>query len=139
MIGDLLEFHQRTEDQPLVFKRTLAFATDTREHLVDDGLVQCRLLGREVTENFHLVLFRQVTDDRALRLEAAQDERPRDLTQNRRTPVGAVAFDRHGEMGTERTDPAKEPSVEEIHDRPQLDQAILDGGARQAIPVATTQ
>ena len=90
------------------------------------GLVQCRLLSSEAAEDFHFVLLGQVPDDARIGLQAPEHERLHqtvELVGRFRIPV---SFDGNTEVSFEGRLRAQIARVQELHDRPQLAQAVLD-------------
>src|SRR5690606_31509770 len=87
----------------------------------------------------HLVLRRQVVDDRGIALQATQQERPDDALQSRRGWLVAVALDRHRVVASERFKWTEQARVQELENRPQLRETILDGCAGQREPMRGAQ
>ena len=113
---------------------------DPVEHVVDHRLVEAGLLPGQVAQHVHLDLLGQVGDDRAVGLEPPEHERPGEPLQRGRRRLVAVALDRHGEAfaGTSCSVPSR-PGVEEVHERPQLEEAVLDRGAGEGHPAGGGQ
>ncbi len=124
VIADLLEAQHRGKDQPAPLDSLARL--DPRHHLGDDRLVQGRLLARERAVDGHLELLGQVGDDCSVGLEAAQDERRRRSAEPPGSIVVAVAFDGNGEALPERVGRSEEARVQDLHDRPELREAVLD-------------
>jgi hypothetical protein len=106
------------------------------EHLVDDRLVERRLLLGEVAVDAHLDLLGQVGDDAPVGLQPAQDERAGRLAQTLGRVAVAVALDRRRVAALERRRRAEQPRIEEVHDRVELGQPVLDRRAGQRDPMA---
>ena len=105
-----------------------------RQQVIDDRLVERRLLSGQHAAFDHLDLVRQVVDDGSIRLQAAQHERPGDPAEQGGRLVVSVSFDGAAEALAERPRAAEQTGVEDLHDRPQLGQPILDRGAGQRHP-----
>ena len=73
MIADLLELGHRRQHQAPALNALLG-RLDPGQHVRDGGLVERRLLGGQVAPDLHLLLLRQVGDDRLVGLDPAQDE-----------------------------------------------------------------
>jgi hypothetical protein len=95
MVADLLEAHQRGEHEPAASHALGLFGVG--EQLVDDLLVQRRLLAGELGVGDLLDLVGQVGQQPLVGLGAPQDERPGDVAQAGRGVGVAVAFDRGAE------------------------------------------
>ncbi len=126
VVAHLLQPHQRAQHHAASLDSLLVHRLDPLQRLLDHRLVQCGLFGRQVAVDLHLQLVRQVLDNGGVGLEAAQDERPHQPFQ----PLGSqpilVAFDGQRKRLAEPGLRAQEPRVEELHDRPQLRQPVLD-------------
>ena len=74
MVAHLLELGHRGQHQAAAAD-VVGRVLDAAEHVGDRGRVQARLLGGEVAPDLHLLLVRQVGDDRLVGLQAAEHER----------------------------------------------------------------
>ena len=98
---------------------------DAAEHVGDRGLVQAGLLGGEVAPDLHLLLVRQVGDDRLVGLQAAEHERLGEPLERLRRLRRAVPLDRDRVPLPEPLGRPEQARVGEVHDRPQLGQPVL--------------
>ena len=132
VVADLLQLHQRAQHQAAA--ADALGLVDALEHVVDHLLVERRLLGRQRDLLARLDQRRQVADDVRVGLQSPQDERPHQLAQAVRLPPVAVALDRQREPPPEVVLRAEVARAAELHDRPQLAQAVLDrrAGERDA-------
>ena len=134
MVADLFEPHQVRQHDPAALD-----AVDRLQlpgQLADRLLVERGLAAAQAAERVDLGFVGQVGDDAAVGLEPAQNVRPDERAQRE---VGVAAFARgepFGEVG-ELLGPAEQAGVEEIEQRPQVGQPVLDrrageGDARAA-------
>ena len=137
MVARLLELHQRRQDDSRALDPLCPLCL--LEHLVDDRLVKRRLLRGQMAVDPHLDLVREVADDLLVGLQPAQDERAGRLAQACRRMLVAPPLDRRRVAALERRGRPEQPRVEEVHDRVQLGQAVLDRCACQRDPVARGQ
>src|SRR5204862_5494015 len=90
------------------------------------GLIQRCLLLRERAENLHLILLRQVSDDRAVGLETPQDEgsgKPPEVVDG----VGiATRLDRQKVARAECGGSAEIAGVEKVDDGPEIADVVFD-------------
>ena len=129
VVADLLEPQERGQDQApaLDALRLLQLLCD----VLDDGLVEGRLLGRERAIHLLLDLVRQIVDDPLVGLDAAQDEGLHQLLQGHRPGRIVALVDGHLEGLAELGLLAQVAGIEEVEDRPEIAQAVLDGRAGQ--------
>ena len=135
MVADLLEAQQGGEDRaaPLDALRRAQAALELLHRL----LVERGLLPGQAAERAHLGLVRQVGDDAAIGLEAAQDVR---LDERPERPVVAVAAGGHLPGGArEGARAPQEPGIQEVEQRPEVAEPVLDRGARQGDPGAAAE
>ena len=103
---------------------------DPRHPAVDRRLVEARLLDRQPA----VVLLdrdrRQLELDLGRVLRAPQDERLHDRAQPLERALVAVHLDRPRERAVEPLARAEQPRVDDVHDRPQLAEPVLDRRAR---------
>src|SRR5207249_8366140 len=126
VIADLLEAHEVGQHQAASLD-ALREARDGMLELVDRLLVERGLRAGEETERLHLSLVRQVRDDGAVGLEPAQEVWPDQAAQWRIAVVRSI-----GQPLGERRElvrRAQQARVQEVVERPQISQAILDGRA----------
>ena len=127
VVADLLQPHQEGEHQAPALH-----AVDLLEpvaQVLHRLLVERRLLAAQWTEGLHLGLVRQVGDDALVGLQAAQDVGAHQIAQRRVggvRPVGE-ALDEVGEL-LGRPEQAR---IDEVEDRPQVAEAVLDRRAGQ--------
>ena len=100
--------------------------------LLDDGRVERRLLLRQVAEDLHLQLVGQVGDDAASvfrRRSMNGAGQALEAGRRRRGPArpGSGTKKRRAEFGLR----AQQAGVEELHDRPQVADVVLDRRAGQ--------
>ena len=107
---------------------------DAVEHVVDDRPVEAGLLPGEVAQHVHLDLVGQVGDDRPVGLEPPEHERAGEPLQGGGRRLVAVALDGNGEAVPERRLRAEQAGVEEVHQRPQLEEPVLDRRAGERHP-----
>ena len=74
MVAHLLELGHRGQHQAAALDSFRC--ADAVQHVVDHRLIQRGLLRSQVADQIHLQLLGQVSDDRRVGLDAAQDERP---------------------------------------------------------------
>ena len=139
MVADLLEAHQEREHEPAALH-----AVDLLELFFErvDGLaVECGLRTRELAERLDLGLVRQVGDDALVGLQASENVGPHQLTQRRigiaclvhRGSRAGVCLLRGQPLGelAELLGRAEQPRIEEVEDRPQIAEPVLDRRAGQ--------
>ena len=97
MVADLLELHQRCEHDA-GSPRSRSTSSAPLQHLVDDRLVQRRLLAGQVAVDSHLDLLRQIADDLLVGLQPPEHERAGRPAQARRRGAVAPALDRRREL-----------------------------------------
>ena len=137
MIADLLESSQQRQHQAATLH---AFGLgDLAHRVLQDGLVERRLLAGERAVHLHLVLLGQVGDDGAVGLEAPQDERRGERLEARRGVGVGGALDGHGELAPELLGRAEIARVDDLEDAPQIGQAVFHRRARQRHPPARGQ
>ena len=105
VVARLLELHQRREDDPRALDP--GGVLGLLDHLVDDRLVERRLLLGQVAVDAHLDLLGQVADDAPVGLQPAQDERAGRLPQALGRVAVAVALDRRRVAAFERRRPGR--------------------------------
>ena len=127
VIADLLEPRQGGEHQPLALDAVgrLQLAL----HVVHHGLVERGLLRGEVAVDLLLHLLRQVLDDALVALQAAQDEGLHQALEGGGTGLVLFALDGRLEALLEGGGAAQVAGVQEVEQGPEVEQAILDGGA----------
>ena len=127
VVADLLEAGQGAQDLPSPRKAGVAF--DPLQALVHGRLVERGLLDGEVAIDPRLVFLWQIADDLRVGLEPAQDERPDEPAEffGRLRILGAF----HGgrERPPERAFGTEETRVQDLHDGPEVGQAILERSA----------
>ena len=115
---------------------TVAVRLDPRQPVVDRRAVEARLLDGQPA----VVLVdrdrRQLQLDLGRVLRAAEDERLHDRAQPLQRAVVAVRLDRPRERPLEPLPRAEQAGVDDVHQRPQLAEAVLDrrAGHRQPSP-----
>ncbi len=109
------------------------------EQLVDDLLVERRLLLGELGIGDLFDLVGEVGEQPPVGLGAAQDERLGELTQPSCGLRVVVPFDRAGELFTEALLAAQQAGVARVENRPQLAQAVLDRRTREGDLLARRQ
>ena len=135
MIADLLEAHQEGEDEPLA--PDSRGTCDPLAQLPHRLLVEGGLLAAQGAEGLDLGLVRKVGDDRLVGLEPAQDVRAHQLPQRLVGVVGPLGHPLR--EGRELLGRAEQAGVDEIEDRPQVKEAVLDGGAGEGDPRASLE
>ena len=90
MVAHLLELGHRGEHEAAAAD-LVGGLVDAGEHVGHRGLVQAGLLGGEVAPDLHLLLVRQVRDDRLVGLQPAQHERLGEPLERRRRVRRGVA------------------------------------------------
>ena len=130
MVADLLQAHQEGEHQapPLHAVDLLELVGQVLHRL----LVERRLLAAQGAEGLHLGLVGQVGDDALVGLEAAQDVGTHQIAQRRvrvLRPVGEAL-----DEGRELLGRAQQAGIDEVEDRPQVAEPVLDrrAGERDA-------
>ena len=133
MVTDLLQLHHRRQHQAPAFDARLAFL-DPGHHLVQHRLVEGGLLSGDVAKDLHLDLVGKVGDDRPVRLEPAEDERLGRLLEPGGDLLIAVSLDRDRDPAPEVGGGTKQARIQEVHDRPELGEPVLDRGAGESHP-----
>ena len=133
MVAYLLQLGQRRQHHALALDALRL--GDRLLGIAQHGLVERGLLARQRAEDLHLHLLGQVGDDGAIGLEPAQDEGAGEPAQPRHGRRVAAGVDRHEEGPFELRLRAEEPGVQELHDRPQVADVVLDrrAGERDAV------
>ena len=126
VVADLLEAHEEGEHQPLALDALGVL--ELLGQLLDGLLVERGLLAAELAEGLDLGLVGQIGDDGLVGLEAPQDVGPHQVAQR---AVGVVRLVREA-LGVARELPgrAEQPRVEEVEDRPQVAEPVLDRACR---------
>ena len=130
MVADLLEAQEGGEDRAAPLD-ALHRAEPVLE-LLHRLLVERGLLPGEGAERAHLGLVRQVGDDLAIGLEP-----PQDVGLHQRPERAVVAIPAGRQLpGDPRESPgaAQEPGVQEVEQRPEIAEPVLDRRARQGDP-----
>ncbi len=124
--GRLAKTGQASEDLDLAAGESLALhlAHDLGAHFLEDGRVERRLFARELAELVGLDLLRQVA--RHFGLRSTQDE---GVDRRAQALGGALVsgVDRPGVALLELVEGTEETRRDEVEDRPDLAQAVLDG------------
>jgi hypothetical protein len=130
MVADLLECGDQGQHEtpPLHAFR----GADPAHRLVDRRLVERGLLAGQGAEDLHLLLGRQVLDDRRVALEPSQDEGSDEAPEAFGDVVPAVPLDGGRHLAAEGLERPEEARIEILGDRPELGQPVLDRGARQS-------
>ena len=129
VVAHLLERGEPGEDR--AFARGPLRLLDLLHHVLDDRLVQGRLLAGQWRVDPDVQLVRQVGDHPGIRFEATQHERRGQGPQPRGRGLVAVRFDGHSEPRSERARRPEQTRVGEVEYRPQLVQPVLDRRARK--------
>src|SRR5450759_2520666 len=127
VIADLFEAQE--EEQDLRLAAAPVRPPNPREQRTRRRAVERRLLAREADELLRLDFFGKIGDDARVGLGPAQEERAGHVAQARRRGRVVVPFDGEGEVPPEGLVRAEKARVEEIEDRLQLGEAVLDGCA----------
>src|SRR5579859_3604772 len=124
MVAHLLELGHGGQHQPPALDAFLS-RLDLGHHVRDGRLIERRLLGGQIAPDFHLLLLRQVRDDRFVGLEPPQDERPGEPFEPLRDFLVGAPLDRDGIPLPELLGRPEQPWVGKFHDRPQVAQPVL--------------
>ena len=123
MVAHLLELGHRGQHQAAALDSFRC--ADAVQHVVDHRLIQRGLLRSQVADQIHLQLLGQVSDDRRVGLDAAQDERPGEASQSIRGVVITATLDRLGVALLERRCRSEQPGIGELEDGPQVGEAVF--------------
>jgi hypothetical protein len=129
VVADLFEAREHLQHQALA--RDAVGAVHLAQGLVDHALVEARLLLGEVHPGGLDDLVGEVVDHAAVALEPPQHQRPHQAAQGGGLLRVALALDRQGQPRPEGAARAEVAGVEELDDRPELVEAVLDRGAGQ--------
>ena len=129
VVADLLELEQEAEHEALSLDRLHGFVGEHLRELIDELRVNRRLAFGEAAEGLQLDLVRQIADDAAIGLHAAQDVGPHEPTQRRVAFAGLRAvFHGIGEGGAA----AEQAGIEEIEEAPEIAGTVFDWRAGQS-------
>ena len=110
-------------------------AADVGHHRVDRRLVEGRLLDRERAELGRVLPRRQVGEHVRVDLPPAKEERLRH-PHERLLGLGlGPPLDRRGDEAAKAGPRAEQAGVQDVHDRPQVVEPVLDGRAGERDPV----
>ena len=133
VVADLLDARDRGQHQPAA--RHPFALLKLLLHLVHQRRVQGRLLLRHLHGDDVLALFRQVVNNRGVRLHAPEDKRRREPLQPLAHLIGqafvAPGLDRLGKVVAEKRLRAQHPRVHKVQQAAQLGQLIFNRGTRQ--------
>src|SRR5215469_17260389 len=133
VITHLLQLGHRGEDETPTLDPRLG-RLDPFHHVVDGCLVKRGLLGSQVAPDLHFQLVWQISDDRLVGFQPAQDERTRDTPELRGRTLVAGPLDRDGKPLPELLRRAEQARAGELHQRPQVRQPVLYWCASQRDP-----
>ena len=125
MVADLLELTEHREHGSAAVERPLVLL-DARHPAVDGRGVEARLLDREVARHLRDRDRRQLEIHLRRILRASQHERPDERPESLQRRCVAPRLDRAGERPFERLPRAEQAGVDEVHDRPELAEPVLD-------------
>ena len=129
VVAYLLELHQHTQHQAAPLDAfTLGHSA---QRVLHHRFVQCGLLFGQAAVDLGLYLVGQVLDDTWVGLHPAQDKGANHRLQPLRRLFVAIAFDGQPEVLAECLARLQVTGVEEMHDRPQLRQAVFHRRAGQ--------
>ncbi len=129
VVAYLLQFRQCGQHQTFAFDSVSG--RDCLLGILNNSGVERSLLLGERAKHFHLQLVWEVGDDALVRLEPAQHERAGDAAKSGGGIFILVDLNRHEEPLFERGLRTKKSGVEELHERPEVPDVVLDGSARQ--------
>ena len=125
MVADLLELAEHREHGAAAAE-AVAVRLDPRHPAVDGRLVEARLLDREPAVLLLDRDRRQLELDLRRVLLAPEDERLHDRAQPLERPLVAAQLDRPRERPLEPLARAEQARVDDVHDRPELAEPVLD-------------
>ncbi len=128
MVADLLELAEHRQHGAAA-SEALSVRLDPRQPAVDGRLVEARLLDREPAVRLLDRDRGQLELDLRRVLFAPEDERLHDRAQPLQRPLVAAQLDRSRERPLERLARAEQARVDDVHDRPELAEPVLDRGA----------
>ena len=108
-------------------------------NVLDDGLVEGRLLLRERAVHLLLDFVRQIGDDALVGLDAAQDEGLHQFLQGHCGCAIVVPLDGHLKGPAELRLFPQIAGIEEVEDGPEIAQPVLYGRARERQPMSRLQ
>ena len=127
MVADLLQLAQHREHGAAPTEAALVLL-DPRHPAVDGRAIEARLLEREPAVLLRDGDLGKLELDLGAVLGAAQDERLHHRPQPLERAAVAVGLDRPRERPLEPLAGAEQAGVDDVHDRPQLVEAVLDRG-----------
>jgi hypothetical protein len=130
VVADLLQRGDRGEHRTLLLRGVVVGGL--RDELVEHRLVEPDLLGRHRAVVERVDPVGQLGGDHRLGLGPAEHEHPVEGLERRLGAVAALGRLLH--LGDERRPVTDEPRVDEVHQRPQVAEPVLDRGARQHDP-----
>ena len=136
MVADLLQLPEHREDGSPAVEPALVLL-DPRHPAVDRRAVEARLLDGEAARDLRDRDRRQVELDLGRVLRASEHERPHERAEPLERVGVPSELDRAGERPLERLAGAEQARVDEVHDRPELSEAVLDRCPREGERTAT--
>ena len=136
VVADLLQLPEHREDGSPPVEPALVLL-DPRHPAVDRRAVEARLLDGEPARDLRDRDRRQVELDLGCVLRAPEHERPHERAEPLERVGVASELDRAGERPLEGLAGAEQARVDEIHDRPELSEAVLDRCPREGERTAT--
>ena len=130
VVAELLQLAEHREHGAAAVEPALVLL-DLRQPAVDDRLVEARLLDRQVAADLGDRDRRELQVDLGRVLRPAEDERPDERAQALEGMGVAPHLDRAREAPLERLARPEQPWVDQLHDRPELPEVVLDRRARE--------
>ena len=134
MVADLLQACDEREHVAAALDPRRA--ADIGHHRVDRRLVERGLLDRERAVLRRVLPGRQVGQHVRVDLAPAQQEGPRHPDERLLGLRVGAALDRRGDQAAKAGARPEEAGVQDVHDRPQVVEPVLDGRAGERDPVA---
>ena len=129
--GDPLADIHNVRKLALVMKDGVVVEQASAEQILHHPRIQRRLLRRQPTLRTHLNLLRQIPDDFRIRLDPAKDEGLNHSPQGVRPVPIVISLDRNLKSRSELSLSAQIAGIQEIENRPQIQQTVFHRRSRQ--------
>ena len=137
VIADLLQLHERRKHKAATLHAV--GVVDAVEHVVDDRIVELRLLRSERHVLPRLDEWRKIADDGWIGLQAAQHKRAHEILESIGLAAIFVSLDRCRETSAEIALRSEIARRAELENRPEFAETILDGRTRECNAMTRAQ